>query len=182
LILVKNDGRLILRGDTSAEEVVLRWGRITARGNLHVATSLTLERGNMTAYGTNNSARTVQILSGTTLRVLGTWVVHTMRIRARGKVRLIPFSDALPGSGTFALKCRQLTVASGAAIDADAVGADPRGFGGGYNFSGGGGYGGKGGRGYWTATHPGDTYGDQHSLTIDMGASGGYTSLQQPTG
>lgn len=198
-ILVKNDGKLTINGDTWAKEVVLLWGEMIVNGSLNVAENVTIERnvgnsiltvnGNLavtdtitveenaepnvlTVYGNNNSAKQINI-NGGTFNVLGTWTVENMLVSDGAKADVIYAQGGWPDSGKFILYCDQLTVEEGGSIDGDNAGYDSRGQGCGYGCSGGGGYGGRGGRGYWQDTHPGETYGDVFSLINDMGAPGG---------
>jgi len=130
-------------------------GTITVNGNMDVADKVTVEQQGI-------------------LNLCGNWFVGDMRING-GVVYVIPYSDSLEGSGKFFLECNQLTIEADGSINADGSGGDTRGIGADGHGSGGGGYGGKGGNGneYGNPTAGGGTYGDNFSLTIEMGSRGG---------
>jgi hypothetical protein len=174
VIFVKNGGALTIGGDTVAQQVDIRWGTIVVQGNLVVSDSITIEDnpdnpGQLTVYGSTNSAPQLDILGGT-LTGYGTWDVDELSIGGTGQFRVLPISGSYPGSGSLELRVKDLLVDDAAALSAVGAGADPRGLG---VSSGGGGYGGAGGRGYWSATSPGGTYGDSFSYAIDSGSGSG---------
>lgn len=193
IIFVKNDGKLTINGDTTAQSVLIQWGQCIVNGNLDVADYITvqanpigtmtvngdisanrisIEGGTLTINGTQKQPMESVIVESGELHLCGNWFVSDMRING-GVVYVIPYSDSLEGSGRFFLECDQVAIEAGGSINADDTGGDTRGIGvdGGYGGAGGGGYGGKGGNG--TAGAGGNTYGGNFSPTIEMGSRGG---------
>jgi len=215
IIFVKNDGKLTINGDTTAQAVLIQWGQCIINGNLDVADYITvqanptgtmtvngdvsanhisIEGGTLTINGTLYDVSQITIQSGSLtvstsgsskeqpiesvivesgeLHLCGNWFVNDMRINS-GVIYVIPCTGSLEGSGTFFLECNQLTIEADGAINADGTGGDARGIGAdGHDRPAGGGYGGKGGDGDFSETG-GKTYGDNFSLTIEMGSRGG---------
>ena len=178
-LLVKNNAIVTFTGSVFCNDIVVRNGKATINGNLNAVNATTLETNTMntanvlTVKGSGNSAQTVEIFSGSTLNMLGDWHVNNWLQRSGSKAQVIPYSTAQAGSGIFVLRGDNLTVESGAVLNADGAGADPRGAGGGYAGSGGGAYGGDGCGGYWSATHAGSAFGYAYSFIINMGSAGG---------
>ena len=172
-VQVDPTGTMTVNGDVSANRVSIEGGTLTMSGTLHDVSQITLQSGKLTIPKIGSSKGSpidsVTVESGE-LHLCGNWFVNDMRING-GVVYVISYSSSLEGSGQFFLECGNFALEEEASINANAAGGDTRGICVDGDCSGGGGYGGKGGKGDYQVG--GNIYGDNFSLTIEMGSRGG---------